>query len=271
MPRFWNRISYPGWLALEDAVRAAPGRRSSASLAPRSSRFSRPESKPFLQRRQRHWRPITSFRGIAGCSTLEAAPARSCSPSCDGTLRCAALCSSCRVLARWRGVGSQASPRGSGSTWSRETSSVTRCLPDTMFYCSPIRSMCSPPRTISTCCASCVPGGAGHAPAACRSVDGFGPSASSHVRRVLDHSGEGQAYGEYHAEAWLRESGWRKAERRPLGGPHSVIVAEAIDWLRPRPALPLKPRQPAERRGLRNLGALANGPFPISPNRRLWA
>ena len=119
MPRFWNRISYPGWLAVEDAVRAAPGRRSSASLAPRSSRFSRPESKPFLQRRQRHWRPITSFRGIAGCSTLEAAPARSCSPSCDGTLRCAALCSSCRVLARWRVVGSQASPRGSGSTWSR--------------------------------------------------------------------------------------------------------------------------------------------------------
>ena len=41
-------------------------------------------------------------------------------------------------------------------------------------------------------------------------------------------SGEGQAYGEDDAEAWLRETGWRKVERRPLGGPHSVIVAEAI-------------------------------------------
>jgi hypothetical protein len=41
-------------------------------------------------------------------------------------------------------------------------------------------------------------------------------------------SGEGQAYGEDDAEAWLRETGWRKAERRSLGGPHSVIVAEAI-------------------------------------------
>jgi 3-hydroxy-5-methyl-1-naphthoate 3-O-methyltransferase len=41
-------------------------------------------------------------------------------------------------------------------------------------------------------------------------------------------SGEGQAYGEDDAEAWLRETGWRNAERRPLGGPQSVIIAEAI-------------------------------------------
>ena len=41
-------------------------------------------------------------------------------------------------------------------------------------------------------------------------------------------SGEGQAYGEDDAEAWLRETGWHKAERRPLGGPHSVIIAQAI-------------------------------------------
>jgi hypothetical protein len=41
-------------------------------------------------------------------------------------------------------------------------------------------------------------------------------------------SGEGQAYGEDDAEAWLHETGWRKAERRPLGRPHSVIIAEAV-------------------------------------------
>jgi len=41
-------------------------------------------------------------------------------------------------------------------------------------------------------------------------------------------SGEGQAYGEDDAEVWLDETGWRKAERRLLGGPQSVIVAEAI-------------------------------------------
>ena len=45
---------------------------------------------------------------------------------------------------------------------------------------------------------------------------------------VTGISGEGQAYGEDEAEAWLRETGWRKAERRPLGGPHSVVVAEPI-------------------------------------------
>jgi hypothetical protein len=33
-------------------------------------------------------------------------------------------------------------------------------------------------------------------------------------------SGEGQAYGEDDAETWLRETGWHKAERRPLGGPN---------------------------------------------------
>ena len=64
-------------------------------------------------------------------------------------------------------------------------------------------------------------------------MDGFGPYAASsrapHVEFLII-SGEGQAYGEDDAEAWLRETRWRKAERRPLGGPHSVIVAEAICW-----------------------------------------
>ena len=41
-------------------------------------------------------------------------------------------------------------------------------------------------------------------------------------------SGEGQAYAEEDADAWLAQTGWRKLERRPLAGPASVIVAEAI-------------------------------------------
>jgi hypothetical protein len=41
-------------------------------------------------------------------------------------------------------------------------------------------------------------------------------------------SGEGQAYGEDDAAAWLAQSGWRKLERRPLAGPASVIIAEAV-------------------------------------------
>jgi SAM-dependent methyltransferase len=44
----------------------------------------------------------------------------------------------------------------------------------------------------------------------------------------LMFSGEGQAYGEDDADGWLAQSGWRKLERRPLTGPASVIVAEAI-------------------------------------------
>jgi O-methyltransferase domain/Dimerisation domain len=54
------------------------------------------------------------------------------------------------------------------------------------------------------------------------------PAAPLMSGEFLIISGEGQAYGEDDAEAWLRETGWRKSERRPLGGPHSVLIAEAV-------------------------------------------
>jgi 3-hydroxy-5-methyl-1-naphthoate 3-O-methyltransferase len=54
------------------------------------------------------------------------------------------------------------------------------------------------------------------------------PAAPLMSGEFLIISGEGQAYGEDDAEAWLRETGWHKAERRPLGGPNSVIIAQAI-------------------------------------------
>jgi hypothetical protein len=41
-------------------------------------------------------------------------------------------------------------------------------------------------------------------------------------------SGEGQTYGEDDADGWLAQSGWRKLARRPLAGPASVVIAEAI-------------------------------------------
>ena len=41
-------------------------------------------------------------------------------------------------------------------------------------------------------------------------------------------SGEGQAYSEQDANAWLQQTGWRKVERKSLAGPASLIVAEAV-------------------------------------------
>jgi hypothetical protein len=41
-------------------------------------------------------------------------------------------------------------------------------------------------------------------------------------------SGEGQAYSEQEADAWLGQTGWSKIEKRPLAGPSCVIVAEAV-------------------------------------------
>jgi hypothetical protein len=47
-------------------------------------------------------------------------------------------------------------------------------------------------------------------------------------REFLVISGEGQAYSEAEADAWLARTGWRKLERKPLAGPGSLIVAEAV-------------------------------------------
>ena len=44
----------------------------------------------------------------------------------------------------------------------------------------------------------------------------------------LVFSGEGQSYSETDAGHWLDEAGWRMIERKPLAGPASLIVAEAI-------------------------------------------
>jgi hypothetical protein len=41
-------------------------------------------------------------------------------------------------------------------------------------------------------------------------------------------SGEGQAYSEQEADAWLGQTGWKKIENTPLAGPTSLIVAEAV-------------------------------------------
>jgi SAM-dependent methyltransferase len=41
-------------------------------------------------------------------------------------------------------------------------------------------------------------------------------------------SGEGQAYSEAEAGEWLAQTGWRKLEHRPLAGPSSLVIAEAV-------------------------------------------
>jgi hypothetical protein len=54
------------------------------------------------------------------------------------------------------------------------------------------------------------------------------PAAALASGEFLMVSGEGQAYGEDDADGWLAQNGWRKLERRPLPGPASVVIAEAI-------------------------------------------
>ena len=54
------------------------------------------------------------------------------------------------------------------------------------------------------------------------------PAAALMSGEFLIIAGEGQAYSEAEAEGWLNQTGWRKIERKPLAGPASLIVAEAI-------------------------------------------
>jgi SAM-dependent methyltransferase len=53
------------------------------------------------------------------------------------------------------------------------------------------------------------------------------PAAPLMSGEFLVMSGEGH-YGEDQADVWLGQTGWRKLERRPLAGPASVIIAEAV-------------------------------------------
>jgi hypothetical protein len=54
------------------------------------------------------------------------------------------------------------------------------------------------------------------------------PAAPLMSGEFLVHAGEGQSYSEAEADEWLAETGWRKLERRPLAGPGSVIIAQAV-------------------------------------------
>jgi len=41
-------------------------------------------------------------------------------------------------------------------------------------------------------------------------------------------TGEGDVYSAQEVKDWLDETGWRVVDRRPLAGPMSLIVAEAV-------------------------------------------
>ncbi len=44
----------------------------------------------------------------------------------------------------------------------------------------------------------------------------------------LLRSGEGDVYSEEEVRGWLQATGWRLLERKPLAGPASLVVAEAV-------------------------------------------
>jgi hypothetical protein len=41
-------------------------------------------------------------------------------------------------------------------------------------------------------------------------------------------AGHGDVYSDAEVRGWLQETGWRPVESKPLAGPTSLLVAEAI-------------------------------------------
>ena len=54
------------------------------------------------------------------------------------------------------------------------------------------------------------------------------PAAALMSGQFLLTAGEGQTYSEQEADEWLKQTGWRKLERKALPGPASLIIAEAV-------------------------------------------
>ena len=44
----------------------------------------------------------------------------------------------------------------------------------------------------------------------------------------LVNTGNGDVYSHDEGEGWLRQAGWRPADRLPLAGPSSVLIGEAV-------------------------------------------
>ncbi len=54
------------------------------------------------------------------------------------------------------------------------------------------------------------------------------PTAALMSGQFLLTAGEGQTYSEQEANEWLKQTGWRKLERKGLPSPASLIIAEAV-------------------------------------------
>ena len=100
MLRFWNRISYPTWQKLDEAVRTGGGQAQFGS-------FDKEEQQIFSAGVEAFSAPVAAalaasydFTGIAACLMLEEVRGRFSSRFYAATARSGARCSSCRVLAR---------------------------------------------------------------------------------------------------------------------------------------------------------------------------
>ena len=220
MLRFWNRISYPGWLALEEAVRAGAGR-------PKFGEFSTEEQQIFSAGVEavtattaaalaanydfsRH-RRLLDIGGGTGSFLLAILRRHA---ALHGTLF--ELPGACEV-ARRRLAGE---PEGARIDVV-EGDLVSDPLPpghDVLLVANTVHVL-----------------SAAHNVDLLRKLRGHAAQGthlllvdlwmdSGHTQPLaaplmsgefLIISGEGQAYGEDDAEAWLRETGWHMAERRP--------------------------------------------------------
>jgi hypothetical protein len=232
MLRFWDRISYPGWLALADAVRTGEGQS-------RFGRFSDEEQQIFSAGVQSFSAPVATALAssydfgrhhrvldVAGGTGSFLVAVLRRHPALQGTLF--ELPGACAAARQYLNRQSEAEritvvegnlfkdplPGGHDALIVANTMHVLSAEHNVAL----LRNM----RT--------------HVSAGARlllvdlwtdDTHARPPEAALMSGEFLIIAGVGQTYGEDEADDWLSRTGWRKLERRPLAGPSSLIVAEA--------------------------------------------
>jgi SAM-dependent methyltransferase len=232
MLRFWDKVSYPLWMGLEDAVRKGEGQRQ-------FSRFTEEQQQIFSAGVESFSAPAAAalatsydFGGhrrvldVGGGTGSFLIPILRRHPSLEATLF--ELPGACAV-ARRRLAGEPDRPRVAIV----EGDFFRDPLPDghdvlIVANTAHVLSVAHNLELLRNMRASAAP------QARLLLVDVWmdashtePPAAPLASGEFLVMSGEGQAYGENDADEWLAQTGWRKLDRRPLAGPASVIIAEA--------------------------------------------
>jgi hypothetical protein len=217
--RFWNRISYPAWQALAQALAVGPAR--DHGLGPGSkNRLCRieavlagPANAPTAALDFAAHRRVLDVGRPGSWSMRDRAP----SPSPRHVLGF-----------RWSIARAMPEPETPTGSTSRRRRLRDRCRGTTTCSCRELVHYRHEPRPAAPDRAP--PRGRRSAPGGWTNPTHTEPlHAALMAGEFAVHVRDGDVYSVDEVSAWLAETGWRFESHRPLAGPQSLIVATATD------------------------------------------